>query len=70
MTTFSLGRDQPEEQDEVTSGAFYDLRTFFQEEGSPVVIPKIQVTSDDQVENMPVLVTSTPRPEEQMQELQ
>jgi len=69
ITTFSKGRDQPKEQDEVTSATFYDLRTFFQEEESSAVIPQVQVTNNDQAENMPVFVTSTPSLEEQMQEL-
>jgi len=29
VTTFSQGRDQPEEQDEATSPSFYDLRILF-----------------------------------------
>jgi len=70
VTTFDQGHDQSEEQDEVTSPAFYDVRTLFQVEESPAVIPQVQVASDDQADNMLVLVTSTPSLKEQMQELQ
>jgi len=34
VTTFDRGQNQSEEQYEVTSPAFYDLRTLFQEESS------------------------------------
>jgi len=69
ITTFGQGKDQLEEQDEVTSPIFYDLRTLFQEEESSGVLSESQMIEDDQA-NMPVLVTSTPSLEEQMQELQ
>jgi len=69
VTTFNQGNDQLEEQDEVTSPVFYDLRALFQEEEPSVVISQTQTIEDDQTANMPVLVTSTPSLEEQMQEL-
>jgi len=69
ITTFDQGQDQSEKQDEVTSPAFYDLRTHFQEDESPAVILQVRVTNDDQAESMLVLVTNTPSLEEQMQEL-
>jgi len=65
-TTFDQGQDQSEEQDEVTSPTFFDIRTFFQEEESPAVIPQVQVSNDDQAENVLVLMTSTPSLDEQM----
>jgi len=70
VTTFGQGKDQLEEQDEVTSPIFYDLRTLFQEEESLVVVSQSQMIEDDQAANIPVLVTSTPSLKEQMQELQ
>jgi len=48
VTTFDQGKDQLEEQDEVTSPVFYDLRTLFQEEESLVVIPQSQMIQNDQ----------------------
>jgi len=42
----------------------------FQEEESSVVVSQNQMIEDDQVANMPVMVTTTPSLEEQMQELQ
>ena len=51
------------------SPVFYGLRTLFQEEESPTVIPQDQIIEDDQAENMPFLVTNTPSLEEQIQEL-
>ena len=53
-TTFYQGKDQLEEQDEVTSPTFYDLGTLFQEEESSVVISQSQIIEDDQVVNMSV----------------
>ena len=38
VTTFGQGKDHLEEQDEVTSPIFHDLRTLFQEEESSVVV--------------------------------
>jgi len=38
ITTFGQGKEQLEEQDDVTSPVFYDLKTLFQEEESPVVL--------------------------------
>jgi len=70
VTTFDQGKDQLEEQDKVTSTAFYDLRTLFQKEESSTVIPQQQIIEDDKDENMPVLITRIPSLEEQMQELQ
>jgi len=66
VTTFGQGKDQLEEQYEVTSPIFYDLKTLFQEEESSVVISQSQMIKDDQAANMPVLVTSTLSLEEQM----
>jgi len=40
VTTLSQGRDQPEEQDEVTTPAFYDLRTLLCEEELSAFIPQ------------------------------
>jgi len=70
ITTFGQRKDHLEEHDEVTSPIFYDLRTLFHEEESSVVLSQSQTIEDDQAMNMPVLVTSTPSPKEQMQELQ
>ena len=69
VTTFDQGKDQLEEQDEVTSLAFCDLRTLFHEEESSIVILQRQIIMDDQAENMPFLVTSALSLKEQMQEL-
>ena len=69
VITFHLGNDQLEEQDKVISPTFYDLRTLFQEEESLIAIPQEQIIEEDQVENMSVLVTSTPSLEKQMQEV-
>jgi len=66
VTTFNQGKDQLEEQNEVASPAFYDLRNLFHEEESLTVIPQEQITEGDQAQNMLVLVTSTPILEEQM----
>ena len=63
-TTFQQGKNQLKGQEEVTRPAFS------QEEASSNVILQEQISEDDQAENMPVLVTSTPSLEEQMQELQ
>jgi len=60
VTTFDQRKDQLEEQDEVTKPAFYDVRTLFQEEGSSSIILHGRIIEDDQAENMPVLLTSTP----------
>ena len=68
VTTLGQEKDQLEEQEEVTSPVFYDLRTLFQEEESSVAVSQSQMIEDDQAANMPVLVTSTPSLEEQMQE--
>jgi len=70
VTTFGQRKDQLKEQEEVTSPVFYDLGTLFQEEESSVAVSQSQMIEDDQAANMPVLVTSTPSLEEQMQELQ
>ena len=69
ITTFGQRKDQLEEQDDVTSPVFYDLRALFQEEEPSVVISQSQTIEDDQAANMPVFVTSTPSLKEQMQEL-
>ena len=69
VTTFDHKKNQLEEQDEIASPMFYDLKPLFQEEELSVVIPQGQMIEDDQAENMPVLVNSTPIIEEQMQEL-
>ena len=69
ITTLSQGRDQPKEQDEVTIPAFYDLKTLFHEEELSAFTPQVLISQDDQGDNMPVSVTSTPSLEEQMQEL-
>ena len=47
VTTFGQGKDQLEEQDEVTSPIFYDLRSLFQEEESSVVVSQSQMIEDD-----------------------
>jgi len=70
VTTLDQGKYQLKEQDEVTSLAFYDLRTLFEEEESLAVIPQVQVTSDDLADNMSISVTNTPSLDEQMQEPQ
>ena len=70
VTTPIQGRDQPEEQQEVASPAFYDLGTVFYELELSAFIPQGQISQEHQVDNMSALVTSTPSLEEQMQELQ
>jgi len=70
VTTLSQGKDQPEEQYNITSLAFYVLGTLFHEEELSAFIPRGQISQDDQADNMLVLVTSTPSLEAQMQELQ
>ena len=70
VTTPIQGRDQPEEQQEVASPAFYDLGTVFYELELSAFIPQGQISQEHQVDNMSALVTSTPSLEEQMLELQ
>ena len=70
VTTPIQGRDQPEEQQEVASPAFYDLGTVFYELELSAFIPQGQISQEHQIANMSALVTSTPSLEEQMQELQ
>ena len=64
------GRDQPEEQQEVASIAFYNLGTLLYELELSAFIPQGKISQEHQVDNMSGLVTSTPSLEEQMQELQ
>ena len=66
VNTCDQGKDPLEEQDEVTSPAFYDLRTLFHEEELSAFILQGQTTQDDLVDNIPVLVTNTSSLEEQM----
>jgi len=47
VTTFAQGKDQLEEQDEVTRHVFYDLKALFQEEEPLVVISQSQMIEDD-----------------------
>ena len=70
VTTPNEGRDQPEEQQEVASPAFYDLGTLFYELEVSAFIPQGQISQEHQIANMSALVTTTPSLEEQMQELQ
>ena len=60
VTTLSQGRDQPEEQDEVISPTFYDLKTLFHEEQFSAFIPQGQISQDEQVDDMLIELTSTP----------
>jgi len=55
VSTFNQGKDQLKEYDKVTSPAFYDLRTLFQEEELSTVIPQEQIIGDDRADNMPGL---------------
>jgi len=66
FTNLSQGRDQIEEQDEIISPTFYDLRTLFHKEQLSTFIPQGQISQDDQADNIPV----TPSLGDQMQELQ
>ena len=70
VTTPIQGRDQPEEQQEVASPAFYDLETVFYELELSAFILQGQISQEHQIDNMSALVTSTPSLEEQMQEPQ
>ena len=70
VTNLSQDRDQPKEQDEVTSPAFYDIGTLFHKDKLLAFIPQGQSSQDDQASDMLVLVTNSASLKEQMQELQ